>query len=572
MGSARSKASPFTNTTTRGGLTFNTNFTNSGTTSQGGSGLTAILLAFPNAGSRNFLIKPNYITTSQYAGFVQDDFKVMPRLTLNLGLRYDVFRPEVDKDNKLANFDYVNNVFIFAGLNGISRTAGVQTKYRNFGPRIGFAFDADGRGTTVVRGGFGITYFIAPASASNELGQNPPFTASQTFSSPATYPLPASFAPANQCSGANLSTTCQPVLSNPFPAGAVTLPIATLTNTAALNAAAPAIVSHSLINQTPSMQTCTINVERQVAGGLVSIGYAGSHTVHLTLSFNPNEVQPGTGSTTSRRLIQPLNNISTWVRQDPINASNCNRLQTKYVSRQMHGLTAIVSYTFSKSLDYGGSAASGGGGTGNSQTITNIRAGYGASGFDQKHRFVSAVNYLLPFGGGRAYFQNGGMSHILGGFEIDAITTYGSGAPFSVSLANGVNNGAPSWPNHIGSRGKIDHGTPLRFFNVTLCPANTTTAADGSECAFQIPSPNTYGNVARSVLYGPATKNWDIDLQRQFAFYREKRLAIKVDAFNIFNTSNFSAPNTSIGSATAGQITGTVNDNRDLQASATIYF
>lgn len=568
----RTLASPFTNTTTRGGLTFNTNFTNSGTSSQGGSGLAAILLGFPNAGSRNFLIKPNYITTSQYAGFAQDDWKVTPRLTLNLGVRYDVFRPEVEKGNKLANFDYVNNVFIFAGLNGVSRTAGVQTQYRNIGPRIGFAFDADGRGTTVVRGGFGITYFVAPASASNELGQNPPFTVSQTFSSPATYPLPGSFTPANQCSASNLSTTCQPVLSNPFPAGAVTLPIATLTNTALLNAAAPAIVSHSLKNQTPSMQTYTINVERQAFGGLVSIGYAGSHTVHLTLSYNPNEVQPGSGSTTSRRLIKPLNNISTWVQQEPINASNYNSLQTKYVSRQTHGLTAIISYTYSKSLDYGGSAASGGGAAGNPQTITNIRAGYGASGFDQKHRFVSAVNYLLPFGGGHTYFQHGVMSHILGGFEIDAITTYGSGSPFSVSLANGVNNGAPSWPNRIGTRGKIDHGTPLRFFNPTLCPVGTIQLADSTPCAFQIPTANTYGNVARSVLYGPSTKNWDVGLQRQIAFYREKRVAIKVDAFNVFNTPNFGTPNTSLGSATAGQITGTVNDNRDLQASATIYF
>jgi hypothetical protein len=568
----RTLASPFTNTTTRGGLTFNTNFTNSGTSSQGGSGLAAILLGFPNAGSRNFLIKPNYITTSQYAGFAQDDWKVMPRLTLNLGLRYDVFRPEVEKDNKLANFDYANNVFIFAGLNGVSRTAGVQTQYRNIGPRIGFAFDADGRGTTVVRGGFGITYFVAPASASNELGQNPPFTVSQTFSSPATYPLPASFAPANQCSATNLSTTCQPVLSNPFPAGAVTLPIATLTNTAALNAAAPAIVSHSLKNQTPSMQTYTINVERQAFGGLVSVGYAGSHTVHLTLSFNPNEVQPGTGSTTSRRLIQPLNNISTWVRQEPINASNYNSFQTKYVSRQTHGLTALISYTYGKSLDYGGSAASGGGAAGNPQTITNLRAGYGASGFDQKHRFVSAINYLLPFGGGRAYFQNGVMSHILGGFEIDAIVTYNSGPPFSVSLASGVNNGAPSWPNRIGSRGKIDHGNPQRFFDTTLCPAGATQLANGTSCAFQIPTANTYGNVARSVLYGPSTKNWDIGLQRQFALYKENRLAIRVDAFNTFNTPNFGTPNTSLGSATAGQITGTVNDNRDLQASATFYF
>jgi hypothetical protein len=164
------------------------------------------------------------------------------------------------------------------------------------------------------------------------------------------------------------------------------------------------------------------------------------------------------------------------------------------------------------------------------------------------------------------------MSHILGGFEFDAITTYASGAPFSVSLASGVNNGAPSWPHRIGSLGKIDHGTPQRFFNATLCSVGATTLPDGTVCAFQIPTANTYGNVARSVLYGPSTKNWDVGLQRQIVLYHEMRLAIRVDAFNVFNTPNFGTPNTSLGSATAGQITGTVNDNRDLQASATFYF
>ena len=98
-------ASPFTNTTTRGGLTFNDNFTNSGTAAVGGAGLASILLGFPNAGSRNFLIVPYYITNMQYAGFLQDDWKATPRLTLNVGLRYDVFTADTEKNNKLANFD-----------------------------------------------------------------------------------------------------------------------------------------------------------------------------------------------------------------------------------------------------------------------------------------------------------------------------------------------------------------------------------------------------------------------------------------------------------------------------------
>ncbi len=569
-------ASPFTNTTTRGGFTFNDNFTNSGTAATGGSGLAGILLGFPNSGSRNFLIKPYYITNVQYSGFVQDDWKITPRLTLNLGVRYDVFTPDVEKDNRLANFNENTLVFDFAGQNGVSRTAGIQTRYGDIGPRIGLAYDINGKGSTVIRTGFGISYFPDPFSASDELGQNPPYTISQTFSSPATFPLAAAFAPANQCSPTNLATNCQPILSNPFPQGAVALPFSTLTNTVALNAAHPALIGHSRQNQTPNIQTYTFGLEHQTLGGVVTVAYAGSHSVHLTYAYNPNEVgliQPGgPTSQTLRRLIQPINNISTYVQEDMINASNYNSGQISYAKRYSHGLTSLISYTYSKSLDYGGSAASGGGSAGNPQTVTNLKAGYGASGFDQKHRLVSSTTYELPFGAGKKFLHDGIASKLAGGFEIDAITTYNSGPPFSVSLNSGVNSGAPSWPNRIGGRGKIDHGTPLRFFNATLCPAGETSLANGTACAFQTPASNTYGNVARSVLYGPTTKDWDIGVQRKIVLWEDKSLNLKFDAFNAFNTPNFATPNTAIGAATAGQITGTVNDNRDLQASATFYF
>jgi hypothetical protein len=129
-----------------------------------------------------------------------------------------------------------------------------------------------------------------------------------------------------------------------------------------------------------------------------------------------------------------------------------------------------------------------------------------------------------------------------------------------------------SWPNRIGSRGKIDHGKPTRFFDTTLCPVGATALANGTPCAFQTPPANTYGNSGRSILYGPSTKNWDVGIQRKITLYHEKRLAFRMDAFNLFNTPNFSTPNSALGSSTAGQIAGTVNDNRDLQGSVTLYF
>jgi hypothetical protein len=570
-------ASPFTNTTTRGAMTFNDNFTNSGSAAKGGSGLAGLLLGLPNSGSRNFLEVPFYVTNVQYAAFFQDDWKVSQRLTVNLGVREDIYTPDTDKNNKLANFDYTKMAFVFAGMNGTSKSAGIQQRNNDFGPRVGLAYDVNGKGTMVVRAGFGITYFPDPFSASDELGQNPPYTISQTFASPATFPLPSAFS--NVCSPTNVTATCQPVINNPFPQGATPLSYATLTNTALLNAAAPAIISHSMTNKTPTMQTYTFGIERQALGGVAELAYAGSHSLHLTYAYNPNEVgliQPG-GPTlaTLRRLIQPLNNISTWVQEDPINRSNYNSLQVKYSKRYTHGLMALIDYTYSKSLDYGGSAASGGGSAGNPQTITNLKAGYGASGFDQKHRLVSSVNYDLPFGGGRRFLNSGMASHIAGGFEVDAITTYGSGAPFTVTLNSGVNSGSPSWPNRLGSRGKIDHGNPTRFFDATLCAApDSSNPHPTCSDAFQTPIKNTYGNSARSVLYGPTTKDWDISLQRKFKLYAERSISFRFDAFNAFNTPNFATPNAALGASNsnAGKIVGTINDNRDLQASATLHF
>ncbi len=158
----RQLASPFTNTTTRGQFTFNDNFTNNPldpqgkTTGPNGSGLAALLLGYPNSGSRNFLQTPYYISNGEWAGFFQDDWKVTSRLTLNLGLRYDVFTPDTEIRNRLANFSFSSLSFVYAGLEWRRASAGIQTRYGDLGPRFGFAYDLTGKGTTILRGGFGI--------------------------------------------------------------------------------------------------------------------------------------------------------------------------------------------------------------------------------------------------------------------------------------------------------------------------------------------------------------------------------------------------------------------------------
>ena len=553
--------SPFTNTTTRGGLTFNDNFTNNPQNVTGtGSGLAGILFGFPNSGSRNYLQQTYFVYDGEWAGYLQDNWKATPRLNINAGVRYEVYTPETERHNRLANFDWSTLSFIYAGLNGVSRQAGMQTRYVDVGPRLGFAYDVSGSGTTVIRGGFGISFFPLPYSASDELGQNPPFTVSQTFS-PNTY-LPGT-AYATPCTAANVGSNCVVTINNPFPQGVTTVGPSITTNTTLLNANHPAIISHQTSNPTPYSQMWSLSVERRLtATGLLELAYAGSHSIHLTLAFNPNEVEPGTPgvdsapSQASRRLIQPLNNVSTWVQESEINSSNYNALQAKFTKRYSHGLTELISYTYSKSLDYGGSAASGGGSSGNPQTITCLQCGYGASGFDQRHRFVSSTTYELPFGPGKPFLQHGPAAWIAGGFEVDGIVTLATGNPFTVTLNSGVNFGAPSWPNRIGSGG-LPNPKPTAWFNVH---------------DFVAPPYNTYGNSARSVLYGPGESNADLSLQRTFHIHESISLAIRGDAFNSLNHPNFLNPNSAIGSATAGVITGTNLDNRDMQISAKLVF
>jgi hypothetical protein len=551
-------SSPFTNTTTRGQMTFNDNFTNNPQQVTGtGSGLAALLLGFPNSGSRNYLQQPYFATDGEWAGFTQDDWKASPRLTLNLGLRYDVFTPEVVRHDRIGNFNFATLSYVYPG-NGAGRHVGMQTRFKNFAPRVGFSYDLSGKGTTVIRGGYAITFFPLPYSGSDELGQNPPFTVSQTFSTNTNL---VGTAYANPCTPSNNVSGCVVQINNPFPQGVTVIPQSVTTNTASLNASGAAIVAHQMSNPTPNMQTWNLDVERQLGAGLFEVAYAGSHTIHITFLYNPNEVQPGTGSLASRRLIQPLNNISTWAQEDEINASNYNALQLKYTQRYSHGLTALVSYTYSKSLDYGGSAASGPGMTGSGsafgpQTVTCLKCGYGASGFDQKHRFVISAAYELPFGPGKPYVQHGWASWVAGGWEVDSIITMATGNPFSVSLLTTVNNGAPSWPNRIGS-GLLSTRKQWRWFNTS---------------AFVPPPNNTYGNVARSVLYGPGTNNYDLSLQRTIKLHEAMALQLRADAFNTFNHPNFLNPNTNIGSATAGVISGTNLDNRDMQLSAKFVF
>jgi hypothetical protein len=311
------------------------------------------------------------------------------------------------------------------------------------------------------------------------------------------------------------------------------------------------VLGHAFDNVTSYAEQWHLGIERQLFSSMaVELAYAGSAGKHLLFCYNPNEVQPGGGTQASRRLIQPLANLSNMVQCDPRNRSTFHSGQLKVTQRFTNGLQFLLSYTYGKALDYGGSAASGGGAVGNPQTVTNLRAGHGPAGFDVRHRLVVSHVYELPWGPGRRWLSGGGLlGQVVGGWQLAGITTVTTGRPFTVFLNQGVNNGAPSWPNRIGD-GRLDNPTVDLWFDT----------AD-----FVAPPPNTYGDSGRGILYAPGHVNFDTSLSKRFSLFGQTNVEFRWDAFNLFNHPGLGFPNANIGSPTAGRITSTVVDNRSMQ-------
>ena len=540
----RRDAQPFVNEAVRGNITFGRAFTaNPASPSTSGFGPASLLTGYFNNGNRSGLFEPFYLRIWENSFYFQDDIKLSRRLTLNIGVRHEAFLPETEKYNRLTNFDPRANSLIYAGENGVSTRANKQTNWKNFGPRIGLAYDLTGNGKTIARAGYSLVYFPDPVTANGQIGLNVPIFFTQSLAFP-DFPI---------------GMTGVATLDNPFPLPQAVRP-RTTTELNALNPA-PRINGQSFANRTPYMQTWTANLQRQLRPSLlVEIDYAGSTGMNLAQAYNPNEVQPGPGALAPRRLIQPLNNVNNMFFVDWRSRSSFHSMQLKSTKRYENGLQFLAAYTWGKSLDFTGSVGSGGGASGGPQTVTCLDCNRGPSGFDVRHRAVFSYVYDLPFGKGKKMDSGNTIANrLIGGWQMSGITTLTTGRPFTPGLAAGVNNGAPSWPNRLACSGKLDNPVPDRWFDPSC---------------FAAPAPFNYCNVGRGILYSPGNVNFDTSFVKNNRFGPSERFnaQFRFEAYNLFNTPYFGFPNSSIGSPTAGRITSTVGDNRSLQLALKLEF
>ena len=520
--------------TNRGNGRFNfaPNITNNPANNTGGSALAAFLLGAPSLIEQDYLLAWVGIRGTEYSAYVADDWRVSSKLTLNIGLRYELDTPYHEVADRWANFDASTATVLVAGRNGVSRTAGVNTFKAGFAPRFGFAYQLNEK--TVVRGGAGLFWNTAGHGGNAlRLQRHVPFGPIYSFS-------PGNFFVTRR-------------VSDGFP----TIP--------PLDLRLADNPSGSVIGVDPDYQPgyaeqFNLTIEHELpAAILLKASYVGNLGRHLDTSYNLNQAVPGAGAVNNRRpffAVRPTLADVTWAVSDGLAAYHAFQFSAE--KRLTHGLTGLLAYTWGHAIDTVGQNFGGGADGPLPQDPRNRWADRGNSPFDIRHRLSIAFNYALPFGKDRAWLNSGGpVDYVLGGWHVNGILTVQTGLPFTPTANSAtVNTGTGSRPDRIGN-GEISNPTVERWFDVT---------------AFGTPAQFTYGNSGRNILYGPGRTNFDFSLFKEFPFTERLKLQFRTEFFNLFNTPQFDLPNAAIGASSAGTITGIVGTPRQIQFGLKLTF
>jgi len=487
------------------------------------------LLGFPSQTTRDPSDSFRYHVLNSYNWFFQDEYRVSSRLTLNLGLRYEYNTPDVEKQDRMANFNVETFQYEIAGQNGASRSLYGSDK-NNFGPRFGFALRPDGNGNSVVRGGYGVFYDLAVVGNDLFFVRNgPPFQQPETFD--------AGSVPGDL------------TLSDPFRSSRLT---------AVQTYDAPSITPHF---RDAYIQHWNIGYQRQLPSNLLfELGYVGNKGTKLVKTVDINQAFPVPGftqpSVQSRRPFSGFGSI-------PLLQSSGNSiyhgLLGRFERRFSNGISLLASYTYGHAIDdsTGGNV---------SQDARNLHADRANSDFDARHRLAVSYVYVLPFGRGKPVGGNWNttLNAMFGGWELSGIATFQSGQPIFVQLSPSSQN---SNTGSTRDRPDIAHVFDDKLIITTVKPVienRTDRTVYLDPAAFSIPLRGTFGNVPRNAFTGPGTRNWDLMLGKNFR--REEWLVqFRAEFYNAFNHPSMNQPNRFVDSSAFGTITSTLLQNRQIQ-------
>lgn len=517
-----------------GGLfSFTGQFTQNPATASGGSALADFLLGdVASASLSNWAYLEFRTPFTDF--FVQDDWKVTRHLTLNIGLRYDLDKPPVEKNNKIANFeidaDPADPQLVTAGSQGSSYAdrALQGVDYMQFAPRFGFAYSLPDN-KTVLRGGYGIFYSnLTTAGGMQSMEINPP-------------------------NHLRVNLTTNPddptlFLNQGFPANELSPAYAKNVE----------LVSYDLNGAWPMSQEWNFNIQRELPGGiLLEAGYYGNKLDHMWWQADGNPAAPEPGNVNANRryhsVLVPgttdLITLADVIRISKDGYSDYNALQAKIEKRYSKGLTFLAAYQYSKTIALGDTTGV--------QDPYDWDADRAVSSQNMTQHFVGSAVYELPFGHGKPYGANWNrwVNGALGGWSVGPIVTVDSGLPLNLTVNGNPSNSGPygaDRPNVVGDWQLADP-TVQEWFNTA---------------AFVKNAPYTYGDAGRNILRGPGVFNLDIAAHKQFRINERFTAQLRLESFNATNTPNFAgqtgSPNTVVGSPQFGQISiaGTPRDNQ----------
>jgi Carboxypeptidase regulatory-like domain len=528
----------------------NTSFTNS---------FASFLLDIPSGAGRDYpVVFPAYRAWQFYA-FVQDKWVPTPKLTIDIGLRWEFYPPATPgKSGGFSQFNPVNDTLVIAGVGGNPLNNGMETHFKDFAPRLGIAYRFNDK--TVIRTGFGISYAPFP---DNTYAYNFPIKQNKAYSQPGSCSI---------C-GVVLDDGRSASFQNGFP----TFPAAVIPSNG--------IITHPDPNQQwffintkfrePYVEAWNFAIQRSLPFNLaLEVAYVGNHGVDQPANYAMNASQTLGGNQASQPLFAAYGQKAGVDDRYVGYSSMYHGLQTKLDKRFSNGFALTTSYTYQRAMGMQSEDAG-------LDFYINPRRNWRRLDFDRTHTFAQSYVYELPFGKGKKMLTSGPGSWILGGWQLNGILSIYTGHPITFGGTTAIlgapgNGNTLNWFGPGGIPTPKGNGVTGLWFTPTICNFNPAKGSLVTTQCFAQPGAENgglpeFGNLSRNVISGPGQWNLDASIFRNFAIGERFKLQFRGEAFHVMNTPQWNDPNTDITSSNFGKITG-AGGGRSIQLGAKLIF